>query len=372
MKTLDISELKETQNEYSRLIKSYSDSFFTLDFDSSLVSSFIEEVEIFWLKRLDSLRIMLDILTKENECYLLSGAIYLGCKDNEHFPFKAIGDYQIMFDPFLKMDPFFRSNFSHIGTQNKNEFFKKVYKDTYRVITEYQTDFIILPISQLAWSYEKEKHFKFLKEVHLNFLSAILGKDITSDEKFAELYKNFSEIEHNLNDFYLQNLIFRGIEDASLPIGERVNSYIKEYLPQLLDKSDAAKFIFATFNMIGQITDILLTSSILKLVPYIRYDVTFRYFLMMNSILKEDKETEMMLNKSILSHLFYESFPTSFFSEIEYSEYIKELEDYNLIEEVYEFLDLKNKNLHDYKLTKVVDTIKGKFNHDVLKNLSKL
>lgn len=370
MKTLDICELKKIQNEYATLIKSYSDSFSTLGFDTYLVSSFIEDVEIFWLKKLDSIRIMLDMLTQDNECYVLSGAIYLGCKDNEHFPFKAIGDYQIMFDPFIKMEPFFRSDFSSIGSQNKNEFFIKVYRDTYRVLTEYKTDFIILPISHLAWSYEKEKHFQFLKEVHLNFLSAILGKDITSDEKFDELYKSFSEIENNLNEFYLQNLIFSGREDANLPIGERVNNYIKEYLPQLLDKSDPVKFSFATFNMIGQITDILLTSSSLKLIPFIRYDVTFRYFLMMNSILKEDNDTEMMLNKSILSHFFYESFPTSFFSKVEYREFVKVLKEYNLIEDVYECLDLKNRTLQDYKRLEVIEVIKDSFNRSVLKNLS--
>ena len=92
----------------------------------------------------------------------------------------------------------------------------------------------------------------------------------------------------------------------------------------------------------------------------------------MNSILREDKETEMMLNKSILSHLFYESYPASFFSKIEYSKFIKELNDYDLIEEVYEFLDLKNTNLQNYKLTQVLDTIQDKFNHNVIKNLSKL
>ena len=53
-------------------------------------------------------------------------------------------------------------------------------------------------------------------------------------------------------------------------------------------------------------------------------------------------------------------------------EYIKELEGYNVIEDVYECLDLKNKNLQDYKLIEVIDTIKGQFNHNVLKNLSKL
>ncbi|PEL13029.1 hypothetical protein [Bacillus sp. AFS017336] len=371
MKTLNLGELKVIQNEYAMLIKSYSDTFSSLDFDTFMVNSFIEEVEIFWLKRLDSIRLLLEMLTKDNECFILSGAIYLGCKDNEHFPLKALGDYQFMYDPFIKMEPFFKSNISQIGTQNNIDFFAKVYTDTYKVLTEYETDFIILPLSYLSWNHEKENHIKFLQEVHLNFLSGILGKNISSDEQFRELYRSFEQIENDLNEFYLQNLIFNGIEDERLPIGERINNYIKKNLPPLSNSSEPDKFIFATFTMIGQMTDILLTSSQLNLIPFIRYDVTFRYFLIMNSILKEDDETEVMLNKSILSHIFYENFPTYFFTKIEYNEYIKKLKEYSLIQDVYKRLDLKNKSLQDYKLTEIVDVIRDRFNNRVLNNLSR-
>jgi hypothetical protein len=370
MKTLNINELKVIQSEYTSLIKSYSESFFSLEFDTFSVNTFIEEVEIFWLKRLDPIRIMLETLTLDNNCYLLSGAIYLGCKDNEHFPFKALGGYQIMYDPFIKMEPFFRHNINQIGSQNSFEFFLKVFKDTYRVLTEYENDFIILPISQLAWHLEREKHIQFLKDVHLNFLSGIMGSNINSDEQFYDLYNSFSQIENDLNDFYSQNLIFNGIEDARLPIGDRVNNYIKSNIPQFIGKTDPEKFLIATFTMISQITDILLTSTNLKLIPFIRYDVTFRYFLMLNSILKEDKDTKIMLNKGILSHLFYECFPTSFYSKMEYREYIKILKEYNLIEDVYESLDLKNSNLQEHKLKELVELIKDKFTHNVLNNLT--
>ncbi len=368
MKILEIKELENIQNDYTRLIESYSDTFKTGEFDYSIVSSFIEEVEVFWLERLDSARLLLDMLTSNNECYLLSGAMYLDSKNNEHFFLKTLGDYQIVYDPFIKMEPFIRNNLVRMGRQKTKDFFMKVFRDTYNVLTECKNDFIILPVTHLAWSLEKEKHMEILREIHLNFISGILGKEIKSVNNFYGLYKSYAQIIEDLDEFYIDNLIFNGIEDTEIGLDERINKYIETNVQEMKDNSEVEKFMLSTYTMIAQITDILLITLNLRLIPFIRYDVTFRYFLMMNKLVREDKETSSMLNKTILAYLFYERYPNRFFNDFNYNEYVSKLKDYNLLEDVSSTLNLKNNQLEDYGVQEIIETISGKFEKIIINN----
>lgn len=369
MKILKNKELENIQEDYTKLIESYSDTFKTGEFNYSIVSSFIEEVEVFWLERLDSARLLLDMLTSCNECYLLSGAMYLNSKNNEHFLLKALGDYQIMCDPFIKMEPFIRNNVAQIGRQKTNDFFMKVYRDTYNVLTDHKNDFIILPVAHLAWNLEKDKHMEILREIHLEFISGILGKEIKSVKDFYESYKNYSQIVKDLDEFYLDNLIFNGIEDIEMELDERINKYIETNVQGMSDNSEAEKFMLSTFTMIAQITDILLIALNLRLIPFIRYDVTFRYFLIMNKLFREDKETSSMLNKTILAYLFYEKYPNTFFFDFNYNEYVSKLKDYNLIDDVSRKLNLKSNELEDYGVREIIEIISGEFENKIINNL---
>ncbi|MDI6678838.1 MULTISPECIES: hypothetical protein [Bacillus cereus group] len=368
MKILEIKELENIQNDYTRLVESYSDTFKTGEFDYSIASSFIEEVEVFWLERLDSARLLLDMLTSNNECYLLSGAIYLDSKNNEHFFLKTLGDYQIVSDPFIKMEPFIRNNLVRMGRQKTKDFFMKVFRDTYNVLTECKNNFIILPVTHLAWSFEKEKHMEILREIHLNFISGILGKEIKSVNNFYELYKSYAQIIEDLDEFYIDNLIFNGIEDTEIGLDERINKYIETNVQEMRDNSEVEKFMLSTYTMIAQITDILLITLNLRLIPFIRYDVTFRYFLMMNKLVREDKETSSMLNKTILAYLFYERYSNRFFNDFNYNEYVSKLKDYNLLEDVSSTLNLKNNQLEDYGVQEIIETISVKFEKIIINN----
>ncbi|PFE48189.1 hypothetical protein CN318_29750 [Bacillus cereus] len=369
MQILKMKELENIQNDYTKLIESYSDTFEFGEFDYSIVSSFIEEVEVFWLNRLETTSLLLDMLTSNNECYLLSGAIYLDSKNNEHFPLKALGDYQIIYDPFIKMEPFIRNNLPQMGEQKTADFFKKVFRDTFNILTNLKNEFIILPVVQLAWNLEIDKHMQILQDIHMNFLSGILGKELKSTDHFYELYKSYSQIIEDLDGFYLENLIFNGVEDAEIQLEERINKYIGDNLQMASDKPEAEKFMLATFAMIAQITDILLIAINLKLIPFIRYSVTFRYFLIMNKLVSEDKETKSMLDKSIIAYLFYEQYPNSFFSDFSYNEYVSQLKEYNLIDDVSKSLNLISNDLENYHVQEIIKTIVGKFENRIIKKL---
>ncbi|PFJ51913.1 hypothetical protein COI99_14540 [Bacillus cereus] len=366
MQTLKIKELEDIQNDYTKLVESYLDTFKDGQFNYTIVSSFIEEIETFWLKRLDSTRLLLNLLTSNHECYLLSGAIYLNPHNNEHFSLKTLGDYQIMYDPFIKMEPFIRNGVVRMGEQKVDDYFIKVFNATYKILTEHKNEFIILPVVYLAWSFESDKHMEKLRDIHMNFISGILGKEIKSVDEFYKLYQSYSQIVENLDGFYLDNLIFNGIEDDKINLDERINKYIERNFPEMSDKPEAEKFMLSTFTMIGQITDILYIAINLRLIPFIRYSVTFRYFLIMHKLVSEDKETRSMLNKTILAYLFYEKYSREFFNNFNYPEYVSKFIDYNLIDDVSEKLDLKNKQLEDYTLPEIIEKISENFENRII------
>lgn len=300
-----IQTILRSQKEYRTLIAEFTKSHNIDDLGWNEIAYFMDEVRFFWLSRLDAIEVELEKLTRDNLCVLLSGAIYLNVADNEHFYFKALGDCHIVDDPFLRMEHFFRIAQESIDTKDIIDYFHRVILDNIEVLDNCHEAFLILPIRLLAIE-DEETHYELLNDFFLRFLSGIFGKDYVDQESFCGNFTTFEEIEDGLEPQVRQFITFNRFEEEGLSLRKKIELHNepKSYT-QIMDGKPEAEIFFVTlFSYLSQITDILLTCSVMRLHPYIRYEVTFRYLvLIMNTFIDDEKLREMVEN-AIVFYIF--------------------------------------------------------------------
>lgn len=95
-----MNDLREIQQQYYALINFYEIANSEVDFYSKAIA-LIDSCEAFWLSKKLQLSLILENLTMNNKCFLLSGAIYLDVEENGHYTFGALGDINILSDPLF-------------------------------------------------------------------------------------------------------------------------------------------------------------------------------------------------------------------------------------------------------------------------------
>jgi hypothetical protein len=181
---MNIKNIQKSQKQYLELIKRYEKQIFSDEINQKQIAMIIDEVQCFWLDKKDILTFELEKLTLQRECFMLSGAVYLDVKDNEHYIFKALGNEHIISDPLLKLENFFRVP-SQMFDKNSIEIFKRAYRDILDILLNYQNIFYILPIRQIAISDEKE-HMKLLQEFYLKFVNSVLNEEFKDFDNFLK------------------------------------------------------------------------------------------------------------------------------------------------------------------------------------------
>jgi hypothetical protein len=335
--------LNKIQKEYSDLLIKYQPFVLKEDLDSNTILKIIDDVKIFWLKRLSLLVFENDRRPNSIESLLLSGAIYLDIDDFEHYYFKLFGDYHVVPDPILKMEPFFRIPDDKFVDKNTIRIFKTAFHDTLNLLNNIENTIHILPIKSMLLKYETNKE-DFINKFYWIFISSILNTEVSGKQEFYEKFRTISDIESKIDEFILNNLVYIDSTDSQMTLEQRCERYKKEY-PQFQDLSNIDVFNIATYSYVVQTLDILLTSLALGFTPYIRHDVTFRYFLLLKDTFIDDFQTKLMIEKSIIFNIMYNTIPLETLSKFKYEEYIKRIKGKKLLENILNNLKELNINI---------------------------
>lgn len=357
MKHNVMSDINRIQEQYFQLIQPFVDNFVSRSPNRNEFLYFIEKIRLFWKKNITELDKLIEIVTDESNCFLLSGAIYVGCINDEQYHFKALGQHQFYYDPFIKLEVFYRSGIEFLGTQSIQSYTNKVFRDMQLIMNEYRTDFFVVPVDMIAWNSEESK-IEMIHDIHEKLLANLVNKPGLSYDEFIQTFKSYEEIESLIDDEALKCLIFSSFEDAKLSIRERVEGYLKTKCAGLLEMkklSESEKFGMATLNMLGQISDIILTCTQLRMTPFVRYDITFNYLMLMMSLFNDDLLIKTMIKKSIVAFIFYKTISCDTLTKIDFTTY-KEI--FDRIDIVSEVMTSKfNDDGEDLKFEKVKDEI---------------
>ncbi|MUL36585.1 hypothetical protein [Gloeocapsopsis dulcis] len=301
-----IQHIQRFQSEYHKLVAQFSNSYNVNELTAMQISLFMDEVKYFWMERLDIIDLELEGLTEHNVCFLLSGATYLNVSENEHFYFKSLGDFHLLHDPFLKIEHFFRIPEGSIDTGECVNLFRRLLIDTIKVLENYQLIFYILPIQLLAIENEQE-HRELLSEFFMNFISSIFKKKYEDQDSFCEDFDTFEDIENQLEPYVRNRIVFNSFSEDGVSLRRKIeihNASAPGYTQLMAGQPEAKVFLVTLYSYVAQISDILLICLMLRLYPYIRYEVTFSYLVLIMHTFIEDEKLRDMIEKAIVFYIF--------------------------------------------------------------------
>jgi hypothetical protein len=360
--------IKKSQQDYLLKIIQHKSMINQKELSVKEISFLLDEIKCFWLERLKIIDFELEELTEKHLCFLLSGAIYLNVSEYEHYYFKSLGDYHLLYDPFLKMENFFRIPEENINKKETIDYFKKVYADTIEILTKYQNQFFILPIKEIAIVDDK-KHHEMLEKFFFNFLSSSFKKDLTSEEDFFKNYESFEEIEDDMDNYIRDHLILSDSSDLGLSLRNKIERYCKtqmNFASLIKEKTEPQIFFISIYSWISQIIDILLICVILRIYPYIRFDVTFHYLTLLMYTFIEDRKLKELIEKTIISYIFYKTINEENFKKIKFGDYCKLLENKSLLNVIISKIHEIGIDIFEGGVKQVESVIKKEF--DEIKN----
>ena len=363
MKLPTLLNINRSQEEYLDLLLQYKEYVQAVGLSVTKICALLDEVKCFWLKRLKPIEFELEELAEGQTCFVLSGAIFLDTSEYEHYFFKSLGDYHIISDPFSKFEMIFRHPEDEINVAYTVDYFKRAFLDTIEILTTYKGYFYVLPIQEIAVEYP-QKHGEFIEMFFWKFVSGTFDDEFKSNEDFYKKYKSFEEVEAGLSSHVRDHLVFNNLSDGNLPLRERVEKYSGQYtnISSGIDvKSDAQSFLIAVFSYIAQIADILYVCSVLRINPYIRFGITFAYFILAMSVFVNDDNLKRMIEKTLVCYLFHRTVDVSRFKNITFLDYYKRLEDRPLLNSILEKVHAQEIDIFKDETSKVVKIIEEEF-----------
>jgi hypothetical protein len=358
-------DLNEIQQQYFELLNSFNVLSCQNDFYISAVS-LIEMCVSFWQSKKLQMSLILDDLTKENRCFILSGAIYLNTADDEHYIFGTLGDIHILNDPFVRMRGFFVNGADSIN-EHTISYFYDVYSDTLNILNKFSNQFKFLPIDLMFDSIEKDK-LKVIDKGYWNVISSLLKTDINSIEEMKRLFSNIDEIEKQISKEALNSLIFYDIQDVDLSLVERLNKYFNDsQMPINIDIDDTIeRFHFATFAQISQVLEIILKCLQFNIIPFVRFEVTFRYLMLIGVAFSNDSVLKQMLSYSIIAYLFSKNIDRDEIIKMDFNMLSDKCKSHHFIDTVYNKLNQNGKDIFSFHIEEVVNELIKTFDDSLL------
>jgi len=353
-------EISAIQKDYLNILMPYKESLnATSDFlmESTLL---IEDIKKFWLSQSSYISLMLDSMTKKN-CTLLCGAIYLGVEDNEEYIFTTFGYNRFLNDPFIRMEPILLGQTGEITPYAKS-YFENAYNDTIAILQSFSNEITFVPM-QLLYNRQIKDHKDTISHGYWGVISSLLKGDFSSAEDLKSSFPDCASIEKSLSEESLTHLIFLDPSDIEITLSQRINKYFQENSAMLpIDYDDEIdKFIFATYAQITQVLDILLMCLYFNVIPFIRYEITFHYLILLSGSFREQKEISTVIIKTIIIYLFYHNIDRRIFDSIVFTDYSEHMKHNDLLEKVISRITSNGESFFAKKVDEIVSIIQEEF-----------
>lgn len=346
-----LDKMKILQEEYLELLKKLLTKFNSPDF--LLV---IDEVNTFWFSKRKMVNLILDNISKSQDCYVLMAATFLDVKDYEHFPFTCLGKMHLVDDPLSRFAKSFPTSHGQSIYNTMKEQIIMAVKDNISILENYSDVIKILPVTFL---YDEDSNLDLIRKGSLQVISSMFKKEFVRESDFFNSYESYLVIENKLSDDIKDQLIFTDNDDRALSFNDRIKRYAKEYqalLPNGLGESQI--FFLMIFQYISQAFDILLKCAQFNIVPYIRFDVSFQYLLIIGGNFSSTSQMSQILFRSMIAHTLYQVFNKEKIFENNFEGFTIKLNSYDFDNKVFTELKKQNINLDNYDLRMIVDILK--------------
>lgn len=321
------NQIKELQNNYCDILRTASTEFSTQD-----LPMIIDEINIFWFANRDLVRLILNNISFNYDCYTFTGASFLDIDDYEHFPFVTLGRTHIVDDPLYK--------YVNITSEiPNNDFHEKLQeqmlltmKDNIKIIEEYSDAIYILPVTLLS-----DVKTDLIKNASEQAFFSMFKDNINDLEQYTNSCKSIEDVEKVLKEGVSRIIIFSDKNDGNDLIS-RFQNFKAQPHPFSDGTTDAMIFFYIVIGFFMQALSILLMCAEYRMIPYLRYEALYRFTILLGGNFKENTEMQMILFKSICAHLLYNVFDKRRVKATDFIQYISILKKENFSNNIFETL----------------------------------
>ncbi len=314
-----MQELLQIQEEYRQLFDELYD-----EKDKDEFVYVIDEISLFWYSKRNVVELIMENISDDFDAYLFTGATYLDIEEKEHYSFVSLGKVHVVDDPLAKYAEAIKVNLNDSFYRMMKKQIILAFEDNMRILEECFGKVFLLPvtlINRIEDGLVKEGSEKALVSMFKDELSI---KEIL-------VIKSLSELVSMLKENIQEQIVFLEGEDRKEDIIIRFETYLNEMDNPFEDMRECHKFLYTILGFISQSLQILLCAVQYKMVPYIRYGVTFNYLMIIGGNFLDVPHMQEMMFKIAFTHFFYKKFDWELTNLIEFNGYCDVVEQMDII-----------------------------------------
>lgn len=340
-------ELQKLQIEYRIVLESALENINQKD-----SKAVIDEINVFWFRNKKLVQCILNYLHEPYTAYVFTAATILDLDDYEHYPFVSLGKYHFWDDPIYR--------YSEIATKIDNTSFGEqmlqqvilTIKDNINILDNARDIIYILPIRLLS-NIDSDLIHRAAQQAFLS-----LFKNDLDFSFYRKNFKTISDIKKELASGIENSIIFSEDDNNSLDFETKFRIYKEStVLPLPANSTDAEIFWFGMYSYLAQAFDTILMCTEYQLIPYIRYEVAFKYILKLSGNFGKSQELKDMVFKCAIAHTLHHNFDKRKIHNIDFRKYYQEIQKYNFENQVFSDLQIEKISIDNPSLDKMVSII---------------
>lgn len=343
------NQIIDLQNEYCIILKNALNRIDTDDFFMT-----IDEINLFWYSNRDIVQLVLDYIAYDCECYTFTGASYLDIADNEHFPFSTLGDMHVVDDP---LHIFLTAPYDIKNEEYKRKLMEQIkytIEDNINIIEEYSNTILILPVtflsdinSDLISKASNQAFFNMFKDDSMNY------------ERYFNEFQTIKDVEQALDENIIKNIIFTEDDNVDDGLEKRYKDFSSLGNP-FGNKLSEAKVFYAMINgYFAQAINILFKCSQYNMIPYLRYDVVFKYGIMLGSNFVDNEQIQELLFKTACAHILYKLFDKNKIEDVEYDKYLACIQEVKFSDKISKMFNQDKLVMSKFSLQEIIEFMKS-------------
>jgi len=324
-----IAELEELQKKYKDVLVKAKGNI-----TKSRSSAAIDEIGVFWFENKKFIEFILTQYFAPYSTYVFTAVTMMDIDDNEHYPFSALGLHHVYDDPLYRYINIANRTQNPKFDEELQQHISNAIEDNIRIIDSCSSIISVLPVRYFA-DQSSALAYKAAKQVFFSMFN-----EKTDQKIYRDNYITIEDVVAGLAPHAIDQMIFDTYDEANLDFQSRFFKYKQNTaLPLPKGMNDAQIFQFAMQGYFSQAFETLLMCAENRLIPYIRFDATFHYMLMLSSNLGNSHESLDMIYKGIVAHVHHKSFDKERFTQLKFREYHTVIQEANYDARLFEALE---------------------------------
>lgn len=310
--------LKNLQKQYQDILNKA-----VLDINKADLPMIIDEINLFWFSNRKLVDLILNNLSCDFDCYTFTGADFLDVDDFEHFPFIMLGKLHIVDDPLSKYSQICGAVENEKFTESLKERILLTIQDNLKILKNYSDSIYILPVTLLT-----EINSDLVKKAAEQAFYSMF-KDNSLDLKKFSKFKSIEDVNGALKDGIGPTIPFSENENVNEDLCVRFRRFTEQGHPFTENLSEAMIFFFMVIGFFSQAFNILFRCFEYKMIPYLRFEVTFNYTITLGMNLVDNEEIKLTIFKSVCAHLLYRHFDKNKICDMDFSRFLSLIENFD-------------------------------------------